>query len=186
VAAILGRDVDVVVLRAACPDADMDRFLVECGEARILEGHGYQWRFTHDKLREGLIARVDAAPDPSLYAQAASAVESLHGESPAWTNVLARCWQRAGNIDKAVHHLLLASGQCLRAGATARAVDLGLEAVVLLGVEIPPDPASQGQAVGAGMQRIEELLASRQPADLLELPILDNRAWPASSKSWSK
>ena len=57
-AAIIGRQVDLDVLRTAAPDADLDALLVVCGNAAILEGYGYQWRFTHDKLREALLAEM--------------------------------------------------------------------------------------------------------------------------------
>jgi serine/threonine protein kinase len=172
IAAVLGRDVDVPAIGAACPDCNLDRFLLECSDAGILEGHGYQWRFTHDKLREGLIAKIGSEADRSIYAESAAAIENLYGESPAWINIQARCWKQAGVAEKAVHYLLLASGQCLQAGAPVRAVDLGLDAVVQLGVEIPGEVASQGQAVGAELERIVGLLAGRAPADLMQLPLL--------------
>ena len=172
IAAILGRDVDVPAIGAACPDCNLDRFLLQCSDAGVLEGHGYQWRFTHDKLREGLIARIGSEGDRSIYAEAAAAIENLYGESPVWINIQARCWKEAGVTAKAVHYLLMASSQCLHAGLPARAVDLGLEAVSQLGVEIPGDAAGQGQAVGAELQRITGLLAGRAPADLIQLPLL--------------
>lgn len=172
IAAVLGRNPDVPAIGAACPDCNLDRFLMECSDAGILEGHGYQWRFTHDKLREGLIARIASEGDRSVYAQAAAAIENLYGESADWVNLQARCWKQAGVTGKAVHYLLMASAQCLQSGAPTRAVDLGLDAVAQLGVEIPGDAASQAQAVGAELQRVTELLAGRGPADLKELPLL--------------
>lgn len=172
VAAVLGREVNVPLIRAACPDCNLDRFLLECSEAGILEGHGYDWRFTHDKLREGLIARISGEGDRSIYGEAAAAIEALYGESPAWINIQARCWKQAGVTGKAVHYLLMASGQCLQSGAPVRAVNLGLEAVGQLGVEIPDDVESQKQAVGEELQRIQVLLAGRSQADLMNLPLL--------------
>jgi predicted ATPase len=172
IAAALGRDVEVPAIRAACPNCNMDLFLLECSEARVLEGHGYRWRFRHDKLREGVIARLETERNLSIYAEAAAAIEKLYGESPAWVNIQARCWKKAGVTDKAVHYLLMSSSQCLQTGAPERAVDLALQAVAELGVEIPGDAAGQGQAVGVELQRISGLLAGRVPADLMHLPLL--------------
>ncbi len=90
VAAVIGRQVDLEVLHAAAPDADLDALLVVCGNAAILEGYGYRWRFTHDKLREALLAETDRDTRAKLAAQGAAAIESVHGAGPEWIHAPGR------------------------------------------------------------------------------------------------
>jgi serine/threonine protein kinase len=172
VAAIIGRDVDLAVLRAAAPDADLDALLVTCGDAAILEGHGYQWRFTHDKLREAVLAEIGRDSRRELSLQAAIAIESLHGAAPDWIHAQAVLWKDAGVPEKAAHYLLLAAARMLSTGVPEHAVQFAVDAARQLGVDLPDSREQQGEAIGAEMQKIGELLAGRSPAQLAALPPL--------------
>jgi serine/threonine protein kinase/tetratricopeptide (TPR) repeat protein len=174
VAAIIGRDIDLDVLRAAAPDTDVDAWLVACGEAVILEGHGYQWRFTHDKLREAVLAEIGPDSRREFSLEAATAIESVHGAAPDWLHVQAVLWRDGGVPDKAAHYLLLTAAQMLSTGASEQAVRLAVDAARELGVDLPDSREQQGAAIGAEMQRIGELMAGRDPAELVELPPLSD------------
>lgn len=172
VAAIIGREVDLDVLRAGAPGADLNKVLVVCGDAAILEGHGYQWRFAHDKLREAVLAEIgrDARRDLSL--KVAAAIESVHGAAPDWVHAQAALWKEGGVPEKAAHYLLLAAAQMLSTGAPEKAVTLAVDAARQFGVDLPDSPEQQGAAIGAEMQKIGELMAGRGPAQLAGLPPL--------------
>jgi serine/threonine protein kinase/tetratricopeptide (TPR) repeat protein len=174
VAAMIGREVDLEVLRAAAPDADLDALLVVCGDAAILEGYGYRWRFTHDKLREALLAEIDRDSRRELSRKVATAIESVHGADPDWIQAQAVMWREAGVADKAAHYLLLAAAQMLPTGAPEKAVQLAVDAAHQLGVDLPDSREQQGVAIGAEMQRIGELMAGRGPAQLAGLPPLSD------------
>src|SRR5262249_15386076 len=55
-------------------------------------------------------------------------------------------------------------------GLLRQAVEFGLEAARLLGVDVPTDPGQIGPALGLEMQNIGSLMANREPAGLLDLP----------------
>jgi serine/threonine protein kinase len=171
-AALLGREIDLEVLRAADGETDLDRLLVVCGDAAILEGYGYQWRFTHDKLREAVLLDTDPATRTDLSLRAAGAIERLHGSSPRWIQTQAILWKQAGVPDKAAHYLVTAAAQMLSAGVPEKALSLAVEAARQLGVDLPDRPQDQGAAIGAELGIIGELLAGRSPQQLIDLPAL--------------
>ncbi len=172
VAAIIGREIDIGVLRAAAPDTDLDALLVVCGNASILEGYGYKWRFTHDKLREAVLAEIGRDLRRELSFKVASAIESVHGTAPDWIHAQAILWKEGGVPGKAAHYLLLTAAQMLSTGAPEKAVQLAIDAARQLGVDLPDSREQQRAAIGAEMQKISQLMAGRGPAKLAELPRL--------------
>jgi tetratricopeptide (TPR) repeat protein len=176
VAAMIGRDVDLEVLRAAAPDTDLDALVVVCGDAAILEGYGYRWRFTHDKLREAVLAEISRDLRRDLSLKVATAIESVHGASPDWIQAQGVMWKEAGVTEKAAHYLLLAAAQMLSTGAPEKTVQFAVDAARQLGVDLPDSREQQGAAIGAEMQKIGELMAGRGPAQLAELPSLSDES----------
>jgi hypothetical protein len=171
-AAIIGRQVDLDVLRAAAPDADLDALLIVCGNAAILEGYGYQWRFTHDKLREALLAEMSPDARRALSAKGAAAIESVYGTAPEWIHTQAVLWKEGGVPDKAASYLLLAAAQLLSTGSPEKAVRLAVDAARQLEVELPDSREQRAAAIGAEMAAIGALMAGRGPAELVDLPRL--------------
>jgi len=176
VAAIIGRQVDVDVLRAAAPEADLDALLVVCGNAAILEGYGYQWRFTHEKLREAVVAEIDRDARRSLSLKAAAAIESVHGAAPEWIHVQAVLWKDGGESEKAAQYLLLTAAQLLSTGSPENAVRAAVDAARQLDVVLPESREQQGAAIAAEVETIGALMAGRGPAQLADLqPLADER-----------
>jgi len=174
VAAIIGRDVDLDVLRAAAPDTDLDALLVVCGDAAILEGYGYAWRFTHDKLREAALGGIGRDSRREISLRVATAIESVHGAATDWIQAQAALWKEAGVPDKAAHYLVLTAAQMLSTGTPEKAVQFAVDAARQLGVDLPEAREQQGAAIGAEMQKIGELMAGRDPEQLAELPPLSD------------
>ena len=58
VAAVLGREFDVNLLRIIAPENDFDSWLTICSDAAVLEVADGEWRFAHDKLRDGVLAEL--------------------------------------------------------------------------------------------------------------------------------
>lgn len=171
-AAMIGREIDLDVLRAAAPEADLDALLVVCGDAAIVEGSGYQWRFTHDKLRETILSDLGGHSRAELSGQVAAAIECVHGAAPAWIQAQALLWKDAAVSDKAARYLLLSAAQSLTTGAPEKAVVLAADATRQLGVNLPSSRQDQGAAIGAEMQRISGLMEGRGPSQLRGLPAL--------------
>ncbi|MEP7309495.1 MAG: AAA family ATPase [Acidobacteriota bacterium] len=174
IAAMIGRNVDVNVLRAANPDVDLDALLIVCDVTAIFEGDGYQWRFTHDKLRETVLDELDAESRRELSVVAVTAIESTHGAAPDWIQIQAELWKAAGNVDKASTYLMLSAARLLSTGVPEKAVQLAVEAARQLGTDLPESRDEQGAAIGREMARIAGQLAGRGPAELADLPALDD------------
>lgn len=73
-AAVLGRQIDNAALRAALPGHDLEAWLLACAAVYVLEVQDQKWRFTHDKLREGVLALTSAEERCGLHLQAAQAI----------------------------------------------------------------------------------------------------------------
>jgi tetratricopeptide (TPR) repeat protein len=121
-AAVARRELELVVLRALKPEVDLERWLTDCVEVAVLEAVDERWRFAHDKLREGIL---DALPDdarPGLCRQVAAAIEAVYPGVDEHVVVLARHWERAGEIGRAVAYLRRAGEQAAAQFANAEAV----------------------------------------------------------------
>jgi hypothetical protein len=171
-AALIGRDVDLDVLRRAEPGVDLDALLVACGDAAILEGYGYYWRFMHDKLRETVLADVGDGLRRDLSRRVAAAIEAVHGAAPDWVQVQALLWRDAGVPEKSAEYLVAAAVQMLSTGLPDRAVEFAVEAARQLGVDLPDTRERRGAAINADMATIGRLMADRAPIELLSLPRL--------------
>ncbi len=174
IAAIIGREVDIEVFRAAAPEVDLDSLLLVCGENAIFEGYGYQWRFTHDKIRETVLAEIGPERRRDLSLRVATAMESVHGSAPDRVQAQAMLWSEAEVPEKAAHYLLLSAAQLLATGNPEKAVGLAVDAARQLGVDLPSSREEQGRAIGLEMQKIGELMAGRSPAQLQDLPGLSD------------
>ncbi|MFZ0705802.1 MAG: AAA family ATPase [Candidatus Korobacteraceae bacterium] len=174
IAAIIGREIDIEVLRAAAPGVDLDSLLLACGDNAIFEGYGYQWRFTHDKIREAVLAEIGPDQRRDLSLKVATAVESIYGSAPDWVQAQAILWKEAAVPEKAAHYLLLSAAQRLATGNPEKAVKLAVDAARQLGVDLPRSREEQGFAIGLEMQNIAELMAGRSPAQLQDLPPLSD------------
>ncbi len=175
-AALVGRVIDLDVMAVAYPEADLDAWLAECAERSVLEGSEYQWRFSHDRLRQAAAAGLGAADRARLQRAVAEAVEAVHGSDPDWAARLAEAWKGADEPAKAIGYMMQVAGRMLSSGAPGQAAHYAVEAVRLMGADIPEDPQFLGMANGKEMGEVYRLLAGRSPEDLVDLPTLDDPA----------
>ena len=54
-AAVVGCELDLSVVRALAPEADLYSWLMTCADMGVLEAHSGRWRFVHHKLRDGIL-----------------------------------------------------------------------------------------------------------------------------------
>jgi eukaryotic-like serine/threonine-protein kinase len=157
-AAVIGRRIDPKVLSLCAPSVRMDAFLSECSSAAVLDFSEGQWRFAHDKLREGVLADLPPRTEQLLHRQAAMAVEAAYPESPDWAVALAFHWGRAGDSEKELLSTQRAGEQALAAYACREAIPHLERALVLLdpngGEHSSPPPEKR-----ARLGHIEALLA---------------------------
>ncbi|MGZ3457951.1 MAG: serine/threonine-protein kinase, partial [Archangium sp.] len=121
-AAILGREIHEELLHEAEPSLDLAGWLGECADAAVLEVTGNQWRFAHDKLREGLLEQLSPAAAAGLHRQAAGVIEAVHPGEPSGWSALAYHWGAAGDPVKEALYCEKAGEQALHVGASQEAI----------------------------------------------------------------
>jgi predicted ATPase/class 3 adenylate cyclase len=106
-----------------------------------------------------------------LHGQTAVAIESLFASRlDDHLMELAHHYRWGGNVQRAVHYFQREAIRINSIGLGRQAVETGLEAISLLGLDLPNDPLIIGPRIAQECQQIEELLDQRSPADLLSLP----------------
>ncbi len=137
-AAVIGREIDVEVLRALEPHESLGRWLATCADVAVLEVQGEQWRFAHDRLREVLLHELAPAQRRKLHRGVATAIEEVYAEAPEHIAALAHHWGGAADFSdeeataKAVLYKEKAGRQALASCATQRAETLLKEGLELL------------------------------------------------------
>ncbi len=131
-AAILGRELDLGILRIVAPDIDVDEWLSACLDAAVLEVQEQRWWFAHDKLREGVLASLDAERRISLHQQAALAIETAYPGSSQQAAALAYHWGIAGNTGKEAYYARLAGIEARKVSAYREAIAFFERALSLL------------------------------------------------------
>jgi hypothetical protein len=136
-AAVAGRELDLNVLRlvnlapsprpslAGLPlsagakgteDGDFDGWLTTCADLSILEVRDDVWRFAHDKLRDALLAELDADERRHMHRLVAEAVEEAYADDlTAHYAVLAYHWEQARKPLTALDYYEQAGEQAARA-----------------------------------------------------------------------
>ncbi|MCP4996612.1 MAG: tetratricopeptide repeat protein, partial [Gammaproteobacteria bacterium] len=104
-AAVAGRQLDVVLLRVLAPDIDLTAWQQRVGDAAVLTIRDNQWWFAHDKLREVLLAELDGEEKRELHRQVAEALETIYPEDSNYNEALLGHWHQAGDLDKETHYL---------------------------------------------------------------------------------
>jgi tetratricopeptide (TPR) repeat protein len=155
VAAVIGRQIDLDLLRVLAPEVDLESWLMTCAAAAVLEVGDGEWRFAHDKLRQGVLARIESLSRPGLHRRIAQAIEKVYGDADDKTAALAYHWGEAGEREKEAHYAQLAGEQALRVGACQAASSFlgrALELVSAMPDEASPgrEPAARAEGASAG------------------------------------
>ncbi len=108
-AAVLGRSIDVPALQMAFGGDVVETALQICTDAAVLEVVEDRWRFAHDKLREGVLARLAIPEQTRLHFWAAEVIEAAYDEKlSAHYPALAYHYQEAGDRDSARRYWIMA------------------------------------------------------------------------------
>lgn len=139
-AAVMGRSVDPALMQAAVPELDVSRWLMECADLGIMEVREDEWRFAHDKLREGVLEELTTGERRDLHARTARAIEAAYGQAVDKVVPLAYHWRMAHDPAREAHYTALAGRQALRSGAYHEAIDYFDRAL-----ELTPDAQAAGR-----------------------------------------
>ncbi|HRI49341.1 MAG TPA: protein kinase [Pseudomonadota bacterium] len=125
-AAVAGRQLDLALLGSL--ERDLERWLHTAAAAGVLELYEERWRFSHDKLRETLLAQLDAAELRALHREVAEALERVRPDGSA-AAALAYHYSQSGVSERSTYYAALAGEQAVQRGALAEAVPLLKQAI---------------------------------------------------------
>jgi tetratricopeptide (TPR) repeat protein len=130
-ASVMGRWLDLDVLRFIEPDVDFERWLTTCADASVLEVQEGNWRFIHDRLRDGVLAGVSSEQRKVLHEKIAIGFENAHPAETEYISILSYHYANAGNETKERHYAALAGEQALRNGLYRDAIEFLERALAL-------------------------------------------------------
>lgn len=126
-AAVIGREIDLKILQILLPTLedrpDIEKWLISCANAAVLEVREGQWRFAHDKLREGVLRRLEPTIVIQQHQLIAEAIEQAYPNSNEHAARLARHWGAAGDREREWHYARLAGQQALQISAYREAIE---------------------------------------------------------------
>lgn len=111
-AAVAGRQIDPHLLAHLFPHIHFDDWFTHAANATVLEqpDGDRHWQFSHDKLREGVLARLDPAARQQTHLAVAAGLEQCYAHDlPPHYTPLAHHFGQAGKQDKQIHYLRLAA-----------------------------------------------------------------------------
>lgn len=120
VAALIGREIQLEILKLTSAYADVDNWLLVCSNAGVLDVLDDRWRFRHDKFRETVISGIEQHRKPTIHHEVAKAFEIT---APENVQQLAFHWQEAGDSKKEGYYKQLAGAEALRDGAYQTAIE---------------------------------------------------------------
>jgi eukaryotic-like serine/threonine-protein kinase len=113
-AAVAGREIDFAILKYVDDEMDYDDWLSVCAGAAILEVNDGLWRFTHDKLREGILNGLSSTERPRLHGIVAEALEAVYPDDHLTRAMtVADHWLEAGELDPALWHMSVGARQLI-------------------------------------------------------------------------
>ncbi len=95
-----GRELDLALIRMLNQAETLTDWLMLCGEAAVLAVQDGRWYFSHDKIREGLLAQMTTTSLRAQHKRVAQGLESLYAERQDYAPQLAYHWRQADNADK--------------------------------------------------------------------------------------
>ncbi|MBX3064579.1 MAG: tetratricopeptide repeat protein [Anaerolineae bacterium] len=116
-AAVIGRVIDVQLLRHINPLLDYERWLSHCLDAAIIEIVWERWQFAHDKIREGILDGVAEPIKPFLHWRVAESIEAVYGTSAEYAAALAEHWRHTDNIKKEADYVAVVAQQLINTSA---------------------------------------------------------------------
>jgi tetratricopeptide (TPR) repeat protein/regulation of enolase protein 1 (concanavalin A-like superfamily) len=121
-AATAGRELDTELISSSFGDG-FDEWLSTCSATGVLEFQGTRWRFSHDKIREGVLATISATRRPEIYKDVAQEIENCYPHDPNQYAHLAYLWEQNGNLETAIDYHVRAGEHFRRSYANTETID---------------------------------------------------------------
>jgi tetratricopeptide (TPR) repeat protein len=149
-AAVIGRQLDLKLLRSLMPETDLEQWLTDCANVAVLDVFEDQWRFAHDKLRDGVLSNLTETELQVLHRRVAQAIEKTYPDSPQHIIALAHHWGKVKDEAKEEYYITLAGRQALTTGAYREAASYLQRALALVA-----NATTQGDAETQRRKEIE-------------------------------
>ena len=140
-AAVCGRLIDPAVVQALHPDVDLATWTAECAAAAVLEVREESWWFSHDKLREQILADLPPETLRALHHRVAETMETFASGRDELITALAYHWREAGNAEREADYAIQAGMLALESGACREAVEHLTRSLDLIQHDLPPGSA---------------------------------------------
>lgn len=163
IAALLGRQPDLDILAATDPQSEVEDWLDTCAELNLFEFFDGVWRFSHEKLRETLLADMTAGEKRALHRRIAVAYEQVYPNHGEQAGSLAYHWGQAGEIGKEMQFTAQAGTLALRGGAFSEALKFLSRARELVAKLNTVPPQGDGKV---GPLALRQAILERQLADV--------------------
>lgn len=102
--AVAGREIDPLLLaklaQVASFDGAIERWLEACAEASVVEIFEAQWRFSHDKLREGVVVSLPTDEQKQMHQIVAETIADVYEDADEKAGLLAHHWQMVGDTQR--------------------------------------------------------------------------------------
>lgn len=146
--AVIGRQIDLDLLRQIVPDADHQEWVTICVDCAVINADDSgskdnRWRFAHDKLREALLEELSADQLRTLNRRVAEGIEALHPDTRLVAPKLAHHWEQAGDSFRELLYQGMAGQQAIRNSANQEAMEHFSRALTLLQSLPLPDKEAQ-------------------------------------------
>jgi predicted ATPase len=136
-AAVFGRELDLNILRHIDPIMNYENWLVTCANAAILEAVGETWRFTHDRMRDGILDMLAPVEVPKLNEMVAEAIETVYPGDESYAARLMQHWSYAGNTEQEAHYAYIAGRQAFAVSDYQEALELFFRSASILQERTP-------------------------------------------------
>ncbi len=109
IAAVLGRHIDMNLVKhlAEYETINSEKWLLATADAHVIEVADEQWRFAHDKLREGIIHALVDEQIPMIHEQAARAIETIYPQQYDYAPQLIQLWRKAEKPAKELDYIAI-------------------------------------------------------------------------------
>lgn len=112
-AALAGRVINLDLLRVLS-GGNIEAWLRTCEDAAILNVENEEWQFSHDKLRQMIVSRLDEAQKQAYHRHIAQALEALHSPSTPLLANITHHYAEAGDEERVQHYAPQAAAHASR------------------------------------------------------------------------
>jgi serine/threonine protein kinase len=109
IVAVLGRYIDMNLVKhlAEHETINSEKWLLATADTHVIEIADEQWRFAHDKLREGVLHALVGEQIPMIHEQAAQAIETIYPQQYDYVPQLIHLWRKAEKPAKELEYIAI-------------------------------------------------------------------------------